>query len=116
MPVHVDPNFFRVYADQAVVMALGHDVDLAFVAVNPTIDVVHGHSDGSNEFKMTPSFAEVARVRMPPGAAAVTAVTIIERLIEHGAINKAELLKVIEAAEEPEVDEPEEGNEPKAEL
>lgn len=83
---------------------MGRDVDLAFVAAGPKLESIsaQGREFGGQLVKMKPSYHEVARVRMPPAAAAFVAMGVLQRLTESGFINKAEMLKSIEEFEEPE--------------
>jgi hypothetical protein len=105
LPIFVDPSFTRTFADQAIVLALGHDVDLAFVASGPRLDHMSRQGDRRGSLtKMTPSYFEVARVRMPPAGATMTAMAILRSLTENGFINKAEMLKAIAEFDEPAVE------------
>jgi hypothetical protein len=103
LPIFTDPNFVRVYADHVVVMALGHDIDLAFVATGPKLDTMTSRADSSlgTSVNMTPSYSEVARVRMPPASAASSAMSILQKMTEQGFIDKAELIKSVEEFQEP---------------
>lgn len=90
-----DNGYFRAAADNAIVLHLGRDVEVCFVATHPTPilnrETVDDEDDGE-ENKLTGiqienKLLEVGRVRMAPEAWAITAVQIVARQIEEGLIS-----------------------------
>lgn len=101
-----DPNFIRVVADAAMTFFLGRDLEMATLAVSPSI--YHEQSfeplSAPENTPMTRSaitasnqFVETARVRMSPPAATAIAMNILQTLLDHGQIDEAGLRTQVEA-------------------
>lgn len=105
MPVVRGEGYQRYFADQAFVMPLGRDVDIAFVAVGSTLDRVVKTTttdDIVSEMKMTPVLTEFGRVRVSPFTAVSMAMNILEQMIANGKANKDVILSSLAGFDEPE--------------
>lgn len=104
MPVVRAEGYQRYFADQAFVMPLGRDVDIAFVAVGSTLDRVVKTTtadDIVSEMKMTPVLTEFGRVRVSPFTAVSMAMNILEQMIANGSANKGVILSSLTGFDEP---------------
>lgn len=90
VPIMRDNTFARATADNAVVLDLGRDVEIAFMAVSPTpVTNRLTISPGGEERELSAvqiqnSMYEVCRVRMNPDAIELLATQLLVRLIESG--------------------------------
>lgn len=106
MPVEVDPNFVRVFADQALVMNLGRDIDFAFLTIGAKLERVQRSRGGEDpdRMRMRPQLNEVVRVRMAPVGAAGMSVDVLTGLISAGLVDKKGLIATLDAIEEPDLE------------
>lgn len=98
MPVVVDPNFVRTFADYAFVMYLGRDVDLSFLAVGSSMKSVLGVGDDSRDtlgIDLEPQLNEVARVRLAPSIAVTLSMQILEEYARKNRLNTSALIDTI---------------------
>ena len=90
LPVERDPNFLHAFADQTMVMHLGRDADLAFLANAPGLKSVAGLNDENREMaavEVTPRLNEMLRVRVAPLTAVTLAMQILREYGRRGALN-----------------------------
>lgn len=99
VPVERDSCFIRCVADEGVPIALGRDIEFAFLQFSPKI---HGKStrvvDEETEeegFALSPTLTEVARVRMGPHQAMAFALATVDSLLKTGRVNIEALEKSI---------------------
>ncbi len=98
MPVVTDPNFLRTFADQTLVMDLGRDTDIAFMAVGAMLRSVEGLGDDEREsadVSARPQLNEVVRVRLSPSTAATLSMQIMQQMIARRRLNVADVIESI---------------------
>ncbi len=103
LPIELDPNFLRTFADQTLVMHLGRDIDISFLAVGGRLErIQRGRTDTDNDvMNLRPQLNEVARVRINPNGAAIMAMEILQGLIRSGVADKRAMIAAMEEIEEP---------------
>lgn len=102
MPVVTDSNFVRAFADRTLVMPLGRDVDLAFMAFASRIDNIEGLDDeGRTEVQvnLTPQLNELARVRLAPRVAVGLALDVMQHFIRLGGVNLEGVIETLREAD-----------------
>ncbi len=79
-----DSAFVRLYADEVSVLALGRDLELAFLAVSPLVTKRMERGVGDDRelgYQLTQSMAEVARIRLSPASGLQTSMALLQHLI-----------------------------------
>ena len=113
MAVVRDPAFVRLCADEVSILALGRDLDLAFLTASPII--VSRMERGSGEdrelgYELSASMAEVARIRLSPAAALQTGMALLQSLVRGDMVKLDEFEEAIrEMISEARVAAPDEG-------
>lgn len=107
MPVVTDSNFVRAFADRTLVMPLGRDVDLAFMAFASRIDSIEGLNDDTRaeaQVNLVPQLNETVRVRLAPRVAVELALDIMQHFVRLGSLNLdvvIETLREVDAGRAP---------------
>ncbi len=90
VPIMRDNTFARATADNAVVIALGRDVEIAFMAISPTLVAnrltiaADGQETDLSSVQIQNSMYEVCRVRMNSDALQLLTTQLLVRLMEDG--------------------------------
>lgn len=109
LPILRDPGFVRLVADATVVLPLGRDFDLVFLAAGPvllkqSLPRLDDDGDVGQMLSMNPAMNETARVRMAPQAAMTLAMTVIQHAFANGLVQKGPFLEAIKSITEQNVD------------